>query len=71
MFNLWKSRKTDIENIADEVSRRVFLILAFPRSLYENIPNSSPEIREAGLSVKLLLSFFINFLSIILTNPCK
>ena len=43
MFNLWKSRKTDIENIADEVSRRVFLILAFPRSLYENIPNSIVE----------------------------
>jgi hypothetical protein len=40
MFDVWKSRKTDIEKIADEVSRRVFLILAFPRSLYENIPNS-------------------------------
>ena len=43
MFNLWKSRKTDIENIADEVSRRVFLILAFSRSLYGNIPNSIVE----------------------------
>ena len=40
MFDVWKSRRTDIEKIADEVSRRVFLILAFPRSLYENIPNS-------------------------------
>lgn len=40
MFDIWKSRRTDIEKIADEVSRRVFLILAFPRSLYENIPNS-------------------------------
>jgi hypothetical protein len=41
MFNVGKSRKTNIEKIADEVSRRVFfLILAFPCSLYGNIPNS-------------------------------
>jgi len=33
MFDVWKSRRTDIEKIADEVSRRVFLILAFQKAI--------------------------------------